>query len=109
MLTQCTPVGEEGALEVLCFCTQNCFCFVLIPEEEEGPKGKEHGGDDVAVKAMEQNGDGDCTGERAAGDTKLLQDAFNSDLLCNEHGSFLSLLTLTYSVTSMVASFLSSL
>ena len=61
-----------------------------MTEEGEGPKGKDVG-DEVAVKEMEQNGDGDCTGERVSMDANVLQDTFNSDLLCDEHGNSLFL------------------
>ena len=59
-----------------------------MTEEGEEPKGKDVG-DEVAVKEMEQNGDGDCMGERVSVDANVLQDMFNSDLLCDEHGNSL--------------------
>ena len=59
-----------------------------MTEEGEGPKGRDVG-DEVAVKEMEQNGDGDCMGEKVSMDANVLQDTFNSDLLCDEHGNIL--------------------
>ncbi|KAK7093901.1 ubiquitin carboxyl-terminal hydrolase 48-like [Littorina saxatilis] len=53
-------------------------------EEEEETQSNGTGGDGV-VKVMGQNGDGDC-GEDAE-DSSVLDDTFNSDLLCQQHGA----------------------
>ena len=67
-----------------------------MTEEDEGLKGQDLCGE-VAAKEMEHNGDGDCTGEKLSVDTKLLQDTFNSDLLCDQHGSIFFVLIFFFS------------